>query len=87
MHIIVKKHSILYRGYKLKCSVGKSGTIKSKREGDLGTPKGTFTLGPLYFRKDRIESLKCKLKKIVIKKNMGWCNDSRSKKYNQEISY
>ena len=87
MHIIVKKHSILYRGYKLKCSVGKSGTIKSKREGDLGTPKGTFTLGPLYFRKDRIESLKCKLKKIVIKKNMGLCNDSRSKKYNQEITF
>tara|TARA_B100000029_G_scaffold495910_1_gene561498 strand:+ start:1121 stop:1612 length:492 start_codon:yes stop_codon:yes gene_type:complete len=87
MHIIVKKHSILYRGYKLKCSVGKSGTIKSKKEGDLGTPKGTFALGPLYFRRDRIKSLKCKLKKKIIKKNMGWCDDSRSKKYNQEITF
>ena len=25
--------------------------------------------------------------KKIIKKNMGWCNDSRSKKYNQEIYF
>jgi L,D-peptidoglycan transpeptidase YkuD (ErfK/YbiS/YcfS/YnhG family) len=87
MTIIIKKRLLLYRGYKLKCSIGKSGTIKSKREGDLATPRGTFELGPLYYRKDRIKKLKCRLQKIVIKKNMGWCNDSRSKKYNQEITF
>ena len=87
MHIIIKKHFLLYKGYKLKCSIGKSGLTNFKKEGDLATPKGLFKLGLLYYRKDRIKSLKCKIKKKVIKKNMGWCNDSRSKKYNREIYF
>ena len=87
MNIIIKKHFLLYKGYKLKCSNGKLGLAHSKKEGDLTTPKGQFKLGLLYYRKDRIKSLKCKIKKRVIKKGMGWCYDSRSKKYNQEIYF
>ena len=87
MNIIIKKHFLLYKGYKLKCSIGKSGVTQSKKEGDLTTPKGLFELGLLYYRKDKIKLLKCKIKKRVIKKGMGWCNDSKSKKYNQEISF
>ena len=87
MNIIIKKHFLLYKGYKLKCSFGKSGLTFSKKEGDLATPKGLFKLGLLYYRKDRIKSLKCVVKKRVIKKNMGWCDDSTSKKYNQEIHF
>ena len=87
MNIIIKKHFLLYKGYKLKCSIGKSGLTHLKKEGDLTTPKGLFKLGSVYYRKDRIKSLKCKIKKRVIKKSMGWCNDSRSKKYNQEIYF
>ena len=87
MNIIIKKHLLLYKGYKLKCSIGKSGITPSKKEGDLVSPKGIFRLGFLYYRKDRIKSLKCKIKKRIIKKNMGWCDDSRSKKYNQEIYF
>ena len=87
MHIIIKKHFLLYKGYKLKCSIGKSGLTNFKKEGDLATPKGLFKLGLLYYRKDRIKSLKCKIKKRVIRKDMGWCDDSRSEKYNQEICF
>ena len=87
MNIIIKKHFLLYKGYKLKCSIGKSGLTNFKKEGDLATPKGLFKLGILYYRKDRIKSLKCIIKKKVIKKDMGWCNDSRSKKYNREIYF
>ena len=87
MNIIIKKHFLLYQGYKLKCSIGKSGITHSKKEGDLATPKGLFGLGLLYYRKDKIKLLKNKIKKRVIKKSMGWCNDSKSKKYNQEISF
>jgi len=83
MNIIIKKHLLLYKGYKLKCSIGKSGITHVKKEGDLATPKGVFKLGLLYYRKDRNKSLKSKLKKRVIKKNMGWCDDIKSKKYNQ----
>ena len=87
MNIIIKKHFLLYKGYKLKCSIGKYGLTNFKKEGDLATPKGLFKLGLLYYRKDRIKLLKCKIKKKVIKKSMGWCNDSRSKKYNREIYF
>ena len=87
MNIIIKKHLLLYKGYKLKCSIGKSGVTASKKEGDLASPKGIFKLGLLYYRKDRIKSLKCKIRKRIIKKNMGWCNDSKSKKYNQQIYF
>tara|TARA_B100001013_G_C24406315_1_gene362163 strand:- start:122 stop:613 length:492 start_codon:yes stop_codon:yes gene_type:complete len=87
MNIKIKKHLLLYKGYKLKCSIGKSGITNSKKEGDLTTPKGTFKLGILYYRKDRIKLPQCKINKKIIKKNMGWCNDDRSKKYNQEITF
>tara|TARA_Y100001970_G_C14053886_1_gene760440 strand:- start:222 stop:713 length:492 start_codon:yes stop_codon:yes gene_type:complete len=87
MNIIIKKRFLFYKGYKFKCSIGKFGLTHSKKEGDLATPKGFFKLGFLYFRKDRIGHIKCKLKKKVIKKNMGWCDDVKSEKYNQEISF
>jgi len=87
MNIIIKKNLLLYKGYKIKCSIGKSGINSSKKEGDLTSPKGQFKLGLLYYRKDRIKHLKCKIKKKIIKKNMGWCDDSRSKKYNREINF
>ena len=87
MNIIIKNHFLLYKGYKLKCSIGKSGLTCSKKEGDLATPKGLFKLGLLYYRKDRIKLRKCAIKRKIIKKNMGWCDDTRSKKYNKEISF
>ena len=87
MNIIIKKQLLIYKGYKLKCSIGKSGLTYKKREGDLATPRGIFKLGSLYYRKDRIKNLRSKIKKKIIKKKMGWCNDSKSKKYNQEIFF
>jgi len=86
MDIKIKKHLLLYKDYKLKCAIGKSGITSFKKEGDFSTPKGTFKLGKLYYRKDRIGTLKYNLKKKIIKKNMGWCDDSRSRKYNKEIN-
>ena len=86
MDIKIKKHLLLYKDYKLKCAIGKSGIANLKKEGDFSTPKGTFKLGKLYYRKDRIGTLKYNLKKKIIKKNMGWCDDSRSRKYNKEIN-
>ena len=87
MNIIINKRFLKYKGHKFRCCIGKSGLNSFKKEGDLTTPMGIFDLGALYFRKDRIKSLKCKLKKKVIKKNMGWCDDTRSKEYNREINF
>ena len=86
MNIIIKKHFLLYSGYKLKCSIGKLGLNKYKKEGDLTTPKGIFKLGILYYRKDRVKLPACKIRKKVIKKSMGWCDDITSSKYNRQIN-
>jgi len=87
MNIKIKKHLLLYKDYKLKCSIGKSGIRSQKKEGDFATPKGIFKLGLLYYRQDRIKLPKCKIVKKIIKKNTGWCNDSKSRKYNREINF
>ena len=87
MNIIIKNKFLLYKGYKLKCSIGKSGIKYLKKEGDFATPKGTFKLGLLYYRKDRNKSIRSKIPKKIIKKNMGWCDDYKSKDYNKEISF
>jgi len=68
MHIIINKRLLKYKGHKFRCSIGKSGFSKSKKEGDFTTPIGVFKLGALYFRKDRIKSVKTKLKKRLLKK-------------------
>ncbi len=87
MNIIIKKHFLLYKGYKLKCSIGKSGLSYHKKEGDLTTPRGKFGIGLLYYRKDRVKRLRCSIRKKPINKKMGWCDDVNSKKYNREINF
>ena len=85
MIIFVKnKHTLQIDEFKFKCCIGKNGSTKSKKEGDKKSPKGTFEIGNLYFRKDRIKKPLTLLKCIPIKKSMGWCNDIRfPKKYNK----
>ena len=86
MLIQIKKSTILcFKNYKFKCVIGKKGIKKNKIEGDKATPKGTYSLGKLYFRADRIKSIKTKLPLKIIKKNMGWCHLPNDKKYNKEI--
>jgi len=84
--IIVKKTGHLqYKNLKFRCALGEAGIKKKEKEGDSITPKGTFKIIKIYYRPDRIKNIKTDLKKIKIKKNMGWCDDSRSHFYNQQI--
>jgi len=87
MQIIVKnKDTLLLDEFKFKCSLGKKGSTFNKIEGDLKTPKGTYSIGSVFYRKDKIVRFSTKLKKIPIKKNMYWCNDINSKYYNKLIT-
>ena len=87
MTILVKnKHTLQIDEFIFKCCIGKKGSTKNKKEGDKKTPKGSFKIGNLYFRKDRLKKPSTLLKCIEIKKNMGWCDDIRfPKKYNKLI--
>tara|TARA_Y100000590_G_scaffold3631_1_gene4816 strand:- start:17204 stop:17698 length:495 start_codon:yes stop_codon:yes gene_type:complete len=85
MIINLKKNIIYIDQFKLKCSVGKGGIKKKNKEGDNITPKGLFSIEHLYYRPDRINSFKSRLETKIIRKNMGWCNDSNSNYYNRLI--
>ena len=82
---IKNKDTLIVDDFKLKCCIGQNGVKKSKKEGDYCTPKGTFTLGTLYYRKDRVNKPNINFKTKVIKPNMGWCDDPKHKNYNKEI--
>ena len=79
------KNTLIVEDFKFKCCVGKKGIKNNKKEGDLSTPKGLYKLGKLYFRADRNQKPKSKIKTKAIKKSMGWCDDPNSKLYNSEV--
>jgi L,D-peptidoglycan transpeptidase YkuD (ErfK/YbiS/YcfS/YnhG family) len=84
--IIVKKPGhLIYKNFKFRCSIGKSGIGNKKKEGDGITPKGIFKLTKVFYREDRIKNIKAKIKKIEIKKNMGWCDDPKGRFYNKLV--
>ncbi len=85
MIIVKRSKNLLFKNLKFRCSLGKNGVTKNKVEGDKCTPSGIYRLKQVFYRADRIKKITTNLKKIKIKKNMGWCNDSSSKKYNHLI--
>jgi len=85
--IVINKSGYLKLGnLKFRCALGKAGIKKKEREGDNITPKGTFKIIKIYYRKDRIKKIYSPFTFIQIKKNMGWCDDPSSKKYNHFIN-
>ena len=86
MHILINKKYLTYNQYKVKCALGKRGINLKKKEGDFITPIGLYKIKYILYRKDRIKKIQSKLKKITIKKNMGWCDDPKSKQYNKLVN-
>ena len=85
MIIINKSGFIRYKNLKFKCTLGRAGVGEKKVEGDNTTPIGVYRILNVYYRKDRIKNLNTRIKINCITKNMGWCDDPKSKKYNQLI--
>ncbi len=84
--IIINKSKLLkFNNIKFRCALGKSGIGDKEIEGDNVTPRGIYKIVKIYYRKDRIKKITSKFKLIEITKIMGWCNDIKSKKYNQLI--
>ncbi len=84
--IIVKKTGYLkYKNFKFRCALGKGGIKKKVKEGDNITPKGIFKIIKIYYRPDKINKIISSIKKIKIKKNMGWCDDPSSSYYNKQV--
>ena len=66
-------------------ALGRGGIRANKREGDGGTPRGTFRLRRLWWRADRMARPMTHLPVRRIRGDDGWCEDPRDRHYNQPI--
>ena len=87
MHIFIKNKKLILDKYRIKCAIGKRGIGHKKREGDKITPVGKFKIRSILYRKDRAIRIKSKITTLPITKDMGWCDDPKSKKYNKLIKF
>jgi L,D-peptidoglycan transpeptidase YkuD (ErfK/YbiS/YcfS/YnhG family) len=84
---ISQKHrGILKIGYlTLPCAIGRSGVVTQKREGDGATPRGTLRPVAIYFRADQFRHSAFALPAKAITRQLGWCDDPHSSRYNRPI--
>jgi L,D-peptidoglycan transpeptidase YkuD (ErfK/YbiS/YcfS/YnhG family) len=69
----------------LPVALGRGGIRANKREGDGGTPRGTFRLRRLWWRADRAPRPRTRLPVRPIRTEDGWCEDPHDRRYNRPI--
>jgi len=66
-------------------ALGRGGIKANKREGDGGTPRGTFRPKRLWWRNDRHTRPMTHLPLKAIGPEDGWCEDPSSRHYNRPV--
>jgi L,D-peptidoglycan transpeptidase YkuD (ErfK/YbiS/YcfS/YnhG family) len=69
----------------IRVALGRGGIRANKREGDGGTPKGTFRPRRLWWRADRHPRPRTFLPVRAIGPEDAWCEDVSSRHYNQPV--
>ena len=72
-------------GTTIPVALGRGGIRANKREGDGGTPKGTFRPRQLWWRADRHKRPATFLPVRPIGPEDAWCEDPNSRHYNQPV--
>src|SRR5438874_13286903 len=72
-------------GWTVPVALGRGGIKANKREGDGGTPRGTFRPRRLWWRADRHARPMTQLPVRRIRPDDGWCEDPADRRYNQPI--
>jgi L,D-peptidoglycan transpeptidase YkuD (ErfK/YbiS/YcfS/YnhG family) len=72
-------------GQSVPVALGRGGIRANKREGDGGTPKGTFRPRQLWWRADRHPRPRTLLPVRAIRPEDAWCEDPASRHYNQPM--
>jgi L,D-peptidoglycan transpeptidase YkuD (ErfK/YbiS/YcfS/YnhG family) len=70
---------------RIPCALGPAGIVRVKREGDGGTPAGTFALLWGYFRPDRPRPVAGGVQLRAMHQDTGWCEDPASPRYNRPV--
>src|ERR1700687_5505469 len=72
-------------GQTLSVALGRGGIRANKSEGDGGTPKAKFRPRQLWWRADRHPRPRTFLPVRAIRREDAWCEDPRSRHYNQPV--
>jgi L,D-peptidoglycan transpeptidase YkuD (ErfK/YbiS/YcfS/YnhG family) len=72
-------------GQTIPVALGRGGIRANKREGDGGTPKGTFRPRQLWWRADRHPRPRTFLPVRAIRPDDAWCEGPTSRHYNQPV--
>jgi L,D-peptidoglycan transpeptidase YkuD (ErfK/YbiS/YcfS/YnhG family) len=72
-------------GQTIPVALGRGGIKANKREGDGGTPKGSFRPRQLWWRPDRHPRPRTFLAVRAIGPEDAWCEDPSSRHYNQPV--
>jgi L,D-peptidoglycan transpeptidase YkuD (ErfK/YbiS/YcfS/YnhG family) len=72
-------------GWSVPVALGRAGIKADKREGDGGTPRGSFQPRQLWWRADRHPRPRTRLPVRAIQCEDAWCEDPRSRHYNQPV--
>jgi L,D-peptidoglycan transpeptidase YkuD (ErfK/YbiS/YcfS/YnhG family) len=72
-------------GRTIPVALGRGGIRADKREGDGGTPRGTFRPRQLWWRADRHPRPRTYLAARAIGPEDAWCEDPASRHYNQPV--
>ncbi len=69
------------------CRIGRDGAVQfdDGREGDFKTPLGRYKLRYGFYRDDRVPAPPSKLTFWPIRRDDGWCDDTRDPAYNQPV--
>lgn len=76
---------LLAAGRAIPVALGRGGIRANKREGDGGTPRGTFRLVRLWWRADRHPRPPTRLPSRQIEPHDGWCEDPADRRYNRRV--
>lgn len=69
------------------CTLGRSGIVALKREGDGATPRGRFTIEEVLFNPQRLRRPRTAFKSRPIDARDGWCDDPRDRNYNRPVRH
>ncbi|MGC2776625.1 MAG: L,D-transpeptidase family protein [Bradyrhizobium sp.] len=72
-------------GHVIPVALGRGGILANKREGDGGTPRGTFQPLRLWWRADRHPRPRTLLPVRSIGREDAWCEDPRDRRYNRPV--
>ena len=87
MNLLVQNNFLHSDLGRFACAIGYGGLTANKIEGDHKTPVGEFKFKKIYYRKDKLGEMTFKIPFVIIGENDGWCDDPKSKLYNQHVQF